>query len=140
MHKLFVYGSLQSPEIVEKLTGKSFKAKPAVLTGYKRYCVKDCDYPAVIQQNDAETTGFILENVDELSLDIISFYEGDEYEEKTLTAIFGEKEQKVRVFIWKAGIQYLENQEWDFRRFKELFLEYYLETIIPETLKAFKTK
>jgi gamma-glutamylcyclotransferase (GGCT)/AIG2-like uncharacterized protein YtfP len=49
MQNIFVYGTLQSPEIIKKLTGKSFKNTPAVLEGYKRYWVKESDYPAVIQ-------------------------------------------------------------------------------------------
>jgi hypothetical protein len=33
MQNIFVYGTLQSPEIVKKLTGKSFKTSVAVFTG-----------------------------------------------------------------------------------------------------------
>ena len=65
---------------------KSFKSTPSVLVGYKRCCVKESDYPAIIRQNDAKTTGLVLENVDDLSFDIISYYVGDKYEKRQVTA------------------------------------------------------
>lgn len=140
MRNIFVYGTLQSPEIVKKLTGKSFKTSPAVLQGYNRYCVKECDYPAVIQKDNAETAGLVLENVDDFSLDIISFYEGDEYEKKILPIMVNGLMKKTIAFIWNAEITNLKNEEWNFKEFENQRLDYYLEVVIPETLKAYKFK
>jgi len=137
MQNIFVYGTLQSPGIVKKLTGKSFKSKPAVLPGYKRYCVKDCDYPAVIQQNDTETTGLVLENVDELTLDIISFYEGDEYEKRQVTVLMNGKPKDALTFVWVKGNEFLENKEWDYYGFKKNRLEHYINVVLPDTLEEF---
>jgi gamma-glutamylcyclotransferase (GGCT)/AIG2-like uncharacterized protein YtfP len=136
MQNIFVYGTLQSPEIVKKLTGKSFKTSVAVLPGFKRYSVKDCDYPAVIQQKDAETTGLVLENVDDLSLEIISFYEGDEYEIQKVTVFIDGKSLIVLAFVWAKEIELLEDIEWDFHRFEKESLEHYLNVIIPELLDS----
>ena len=140
MRNIFVYGTLQSPEIVKKLTGKSFKTSPAVLQGYNRYCVKECDYPAVIQKDNAETAGLVLENVDDFSLDIISFYEGDEYEKKILPIMVNGLMKNTIAFIWNAEITNLKNEEWNFKEFENQRLDYYLEVVIPETLKAYKFK
>lgn len=137
MSNVFVYGTLQSTEIVKKLTGKSFKSTPAVLTGYKRYCVKDCDYPAIIQQNDAQTTGLILENVDDLSLDIISFYEGDEYERKKVTVHMNGKFKDVLTFVWVYENVFLENKVWNLHYFERTLLDHYLNIIIPEIMKEY---
>jgi gamma-glutamylcyclotransferase (GGCT)/AIG2-like uncharacterized protein YtfP len=140
MQNIFVYGTLQSPEIVKKLTGKSFKTSPAILQGYKRYCVKECDYPAVIQQKEAEISGMVLENVDKLSLDIISFYEGDEYEKKILPVLVNVLMKNAIAFIWIADINNLKKEEWNFEEFEKRRLEHYLEVVIPETLEAFYRK
>ncbi len=136
MQNIFVYGTLQSTEIVKKLTGKSFKNAPAVLPGYKRYFVKDCDYPALIQQNDTETTGLVLENVDDLSLDIISFYEGDEYEKRQVQVFTDGKSEKALTFVWAKEIDLLLDSEWDFHRFEKESLEHYLTVVIPEILES----
>jgi gamma-glutamylcyclotransferase (GGCT)/AIG2-like uncharacterized protein YtfP len=137
MQNIFVYGTLQSPEIIKKLTGKSFKSTPAVLQGYKRYWVKESVYPAVIQQIDEQTTGLVLENVDDLSVDIISFYEGDEYEKKKVTVNSNGLYKDVLTFVWVNGNEFLENKDWNLDNFEETFLEYYLEMVIPETLETF---
>ncbi len=140
MPDIFVYGTLKSPEIVKKLTGKLFKTSPAVLKGYKRYCVKECDYPAVIQQNDAETIGLVLENIDDLSLDIISFYEGDEYEKMQLTVNMNGKSTDVLTFVWVNGNELLDKKKWNLQKFEKTSLQYYLNKVIPETLEAFYLK
>jgi gamma-glutamylcyclotransferase (GGCT)/AIG2-like uncharacterized protein YtfP len=137
MQNIFVYGTLQSPEIIKKLTGKSFKNTPAVLEGYKRYWVKESDYPAVIQQIDEQTTGLVLENVDDLSFDIISLYEGDEYGKKKVTVNLNGISKDVWTFVWVNGNEFLENKDWDFLNFEKTSLEYYLNEMIPEILAEF---
>ena len=57
MQNLFVYGTLLSSEITEKLTGKTFKTAHAILKGYKMYCVNDCDYPAIIHGRRSRNKG-----------------------------------------------------------------------------------
>ena len=77
MANLFVYGTLCFPEIVEKLTGKSFQTENAVLKGYERKRIRNADYPAIIKNENIEVEGLLLWNVDKRSLKIVSFYEGD---------------------------------------------------------------
>ncbi len=140
MQNFFVYGTLLSTEIVKKLTGKSFKTFEAVLSGYKRYSVKGCDYPAIIQNDNSETKGLLINNLDDSSLDIISFYEGDEYEKKKVTVLTGGKPETALAFIWGKGEEYLENENWDLYRFEKESLDHYLNVVIPETLEEFYRK
>jgi gamma-glutamylcyclotransferase (GGCT)/AIG2-like uncharacterized protein YtfP len=137
MQNIFVYGTLQSPEIIKKLTGKLFKSTPAVLVGYKRYCIKNSNYPAIIQQDDSKTLGLLIENMDDLSLSIISFYEGDKYEKKKVTVNSNGISQDVLTFVWINGNEFLENKDWDFLNFEKTSLEYYLNEMIPEILAEF---
>ena len=138
MQNIFVYGTLLSPEIITKLTGKTFKTTPAVLSGYKKYCVKDFDYPAVIQIDDSITSGMVLENVDDYSLYVISFYEGNEYEKLKVNINLNDESKEVLVFVWVKGQELLENKEWDFHHFQKNKLKYYIDVVIPETIEAIK--
>ena len=140
MQNIFVYGTLLSPVILKKLTGKSFKTSLAVLSGYKRYGIKNVDYPAIIQQEDSNTVGLFIEKLDDLSLSIISFYEGDEYGKKKVTVNSKGKSEDVLTFVWVQGIELLENKDWDLDNFEKTFLEHYLDVVIPETLKEFHRK
>lgn len=138
MQNIFVYGTLLSPAILEKLTGKSFKTSEVILAGYKRICVKNRDYPAIIQQEGSKTVGLLIENMDDLSLAIISFYEGDEYEKKKVTVNSDGKSTTALTFVWVKGNELLDDEEWDFQHFEKTFLEHYLEVVIPETLEEFQ--
>jgi len=138
MQNIFVYGTLLSSEIMIKLTGKSFKTFAAVLPGYQLYCVKDCDYPAIIKKNEAETKGLMLENVDDVSLAVLSFFEGDEYEKKKVTVFVNGKPEAALAFVWTKENELLTDEGWDFPQFKKNKLQHYLSIVIPETLKELK--
>jgi gamma-glutamylcyclotransferase (GGCT)/AIG2-like uncharacterized protein YtfP len=137
MPDIFVYGTLQSPEIIKKLTGKSFKSSPATLYGYQLLCVKNCDYPAIIEQAGSKTQGLFIENIDDLSLAVISFYEGDEYDKRKVTVFTDRKLKDAVTFVWVKGNDLLDNEKWDFQEFEKTSLEYYLNEVIPETLEEF---
>jgi hypothetical protein len=82
----------------------------------------------------------VLENVDDLSFDIISFYEGDEYGKKKVTVNLNGISKDVWTFVWVNGNEFLENKDWDLDNFEKTSLEHYLEVVIPETLKEFHRK
>lgn len=140
MQHIFVYGSLQSPEIIEKLTGKCFKTTRSVLPGYRLYCVKDSDYPAIIKQEHSETNGLLIEDLDDSSLNIISFYEGDEYELQNVTVLVDKKFLNALAYVWIKEPELLEEKEWNYQRFNLESLEHYLNVVIPGTLKDLKWK
>jgi len=137
MQNIFVYGTLLSSEIVKKLTGKSFKTFAAVLPGYQLYRVKNCDYPAIIQNEDSETKGLMLENTDDSSLAVLSFYEGDEYEKKKVTVYVNGKPEAALAFVWAKENEFLTDEGWDFREFEKNNLEHFLNVVVSETLEVF---
>jgi gamma-glutamylcyclotransferase (GGCT)/AIG2-like uncharacterized protein YtfP len=140
MQNIFVYGTLLSSEIVIKLTGKSFKTFAAVLPGYQLYRVKERDYPAIIQNDHSETKGLVFENADDLSLAVISFYEGHEYKKKKVTVFVNGKPEVAMAFVWVKGCELLDDENWDFQEFEKESLEHYLNVVIPETLEEFYKK
>jgi gamma-glutamylcyclotransferase (GGCT)/AIG2-like uncharacterized protein YtfP len=140
MHHIFVYGTLQLPGIVKKLTGKTFNTYPAVLPGYQLFCVKDSDYPAILKNENAKTKGLTIEISDDLSLAVISFFEGDEYQAQEVTVFTDGKSMPALAFVWTKGDEFLENREWDLQRFEKESLEHYLNVVIPETLEEFNLK
>lgn len=140
MQNIFVYGTLLFPEITKKLTGKSFKTLPAVLPGFKIYCIKERDYPAIFVENGSETKGKILLDVEDSDLQILSFYEGDEYKKEKVTVLINGKPEIALAFVWAKENEFLENKKWDLHWFEINNLEHYLNIVIPETLDAFNGK
>lgn len=140
MPHIFVYGSLLFPELVTALTGNSFIYSPAILYGFKRFRVKGCDFPAIIEETRSKTEGLLIENVDEKSMEILSFFEGDEYREEKVTIFISDKEITAITFIWGADKSLLVNRDWDANEFKNKSLDYYLDKVVPETLVAFRSQ
>ena len=139
MPHLFVYGSLLFPDLVTELTGKSFRSSPATLDGFKRYRVKGCDYPAIIKAPGANVEGLLIENVDESSLEILVFFEGNEYRKQQVTVISSAKQIAATAFIWTNDVALLENSDWDEAEFRKQSLTSYLKEVAPETRAAFQS-
>ena len=53
LHDVFVYGTLQFPEVLRALIARVPESQPATLAGYKRYRVQNQVFPAIIP-GDAE--------------------------------------------------------------------------------------
>ena len=138
MQNIFVYGTLQSPELMHKLTGRTFQSHPAVLKGYKRFCIRDADYPAIIQNENSSTEGLLFKNVDNQSLELLSYYEGLQYGKRKVWVLSDNKITKAIAFIWVADSNYLENRIWDFKNFEKNHLPDYLDFVIPATLNDFQ--
>lgn len=140
MQQLFVYGSLLFPDLVTALTGKHFRSVPATLAGYRRFRVKDCDYPAMIETPGAKVEGQIIENVDEKSMHILSFFEGDEYAQQQVIVYLSDKKLQATTFVWTADLALLEDTDWDKDVFEKGALPFYLKEVAPETRAAFQSE
>ena len=137
MANLFVYGTLCFPEIVEKLTGKSFRSAKAILKGFQRRSVKNADYPAIIVNSNSEVEGILLHDVDELSMKILSFYEGEDYWCEVVDVQIETDFIKANVFVWNSAINGLEEYDWNQEEFVLNSLQIYIEKIAPATFGEF---
>jgi len=138
MYNVFVYGSLLFREMVEKLCGKTVEMKQASLPGYKRYAVEGADYPAIVKNETSQVEGKLILNLNKEDLNILTFYEGDEYE-STPVKVQTESGEIIPAlaYTWIAGSEKLLNFDWYAERFKEEALEFYINKIIPQTIKEF---
>jgi len=127
MQNLFIYGTLQFPSIPKKITGKTFSLKPVVLNDFKRFRVKNAEYPAIIPCQGSKISGYIAENVDDISLKAIDFFEGDEYEKKEVTITVNERDILALTYVWIAGSENLDDDDWDMNYFEIKYLKYYTE-------------
>lgn len=135
MVNLFVYGSLQFPEMIKGITGCIFQSEPAVLEHYKRYSVKGESYPAIVEAPRESVTGMVFFDVGEDALNRISFFEGEEYVLKEVDVICFEQIIKAQTFCWIANRNFLSNEEWDKRKFESESLPFYLKEVLPELRK-----
>jgi hypothetical protein len=68
----FVYGTLQSPEVVRLLLDRMPTCKPAILHGYSRRCIKDRVYPAITPaEASSKVQGMVLMDLSPKELHIL---------------------------------------------------------------------
>ena len=141
MKNIFVYGTLQFPEIVFALTGKNFNSKKAVLKDHKVYQIDPGDKkgmcPAAIPEKGSFIEGRILFDVDEESFNKIDFFESDNYTKQELIIEAENKEFKALVFVWKDSLIGELKGQWDKDEFKKNYLDNCLKKTIPEVLEEY---
>lgn len=74
--ELFVYGTLVNPALVRSLTGKTVSAKPARLTGFRRF-QNPGSYPYILPSPDDCVEGVILCSLDAADLEKLDRYEAE---------------------------------------------------------------
>jgi len=137
MPHVFVYGTLLFPEILTGLTGRTFTEVAATLPGFRRMQVKFGDYPAIIKADETDVQGKLILDVDARSLELLRFYEGDDYD--CIEAEVQLDDQKVRalVFVWKNDRKLIAEPDWNPDKFKNHFLKDYTRYVVPETVAEF---
>ncbi len=142
MNALFVYGTLQFPEVQEALLGRSLKMFPATLAGYRpvhiKYATGQTEYPVLQSDLRAETAGQVLWNVNPQELLLLHFYEGNAYELlPVLVAVNGER-LAARAYLARDPENLAYGEPWQMETFKQLHLQRYMEQEIPELLLAYQ--
>jgi gamma-glutamylcyclotransferase (GGCT)/AIG2-like uncharacterized protein YtfP len=133
MMHVFVYGSLLFPEIAEGLSGEKLEWQDATLNGYSRLALKEADYPAIIKQNNSTVKGKVLLNLDKNAIDLLTFYEGDEYKMAAVKVETDSGTINALAFIWIAGNEFLENYDWSEEQFESESLAFYRDEVVPAT-------
>ena len=128
-HRIFAYGTLVIPQVLEALTGRSFPATDATLHGHARFLVKDECYPALVPMADRSTPGRLYLHVDDKTLDLLDRFEGESYVRRTVlvqTEIGGTLE--AQTFLLSPGREDLRTSSpWDEERFRREDVEGFLE-------------
>jgi gamma-glutamylcyclotransferase (GGCT)/AIG2-like uncharacterized protein YtfP len=91
--KLFCYGTLQIPEVIKVVTGKTHKGVKAKLPGYAMYRARNKEYPGVVRSSNSETVGVLYTDIGENELGELDLFEGDLFERKLLNIIQRDKKK-----------------------------------------------
>lgn len=84
MTSLFSYGTLEIPEVMAAITGRTFPSTSAVLPDHARFLLLGETYPGVFHSYRAEVTGVLYQGVDPDSLALLDLFEGEFYNRKTV--------------------------------------------------------
>lgn len=74
--KLFCYGTLLNPKILQHFIGKPLKKEPATLLGYARYQLKGRCFPGIKADPAASVEGMVVSGLSLPTLRSLDDYEG----------------------------------------------------------------
>jgi gamma-glutamylcyclotransferase (GGCT)/AIG2-like uncharacterized protein YtfP len=79
LDRLFCYGTLCMPEVMQHIIGREISPVPAVLEDYTCYLLRDQRYPAAVAAEGAALEGLVYSGLTGLELMRLDRYEGVEY-------------------------------------------------------------
>ncbi len=123
--RIFTYGTLAAPEVIEALLGWSPPALGAVLDDHARYALRGRDYPALVVEPGANTEGLLYAGLNADGVARLDHFEGSLYERRVVrgrTAAAERVEAEVYV-LPDAGRHLLAPEGWDLERFRRTHLD-----------------
>ncbi|MGH7289542.1 MAG: gamma-glutamylcyclotransferase family protein [Myxococcota bacterium] len=126
--RLFAYGTLRVPEVLEIVAGRRFGAEPARLEGFRCSALVGVVYPAVLPAPGATTGGVVYAGLDAAAVARIDRFEGDLYERRALSvALASGAHCEALVYVLRPEHFVLATDAgWDLQAFRGRHLRDYL--------------
>ncbi len=126
--RLFAYGTLQIPEVMEAVTGRSWKWRDAIAHGFARCLLKNASYPGMVSEKNAITTGRLYEGLDPEAWNLLDQFEDPVYQRKHIE-IVTEGQERAKVFAYLLPLHEahrLTGHPWEMNVFVQEHLPDYL--------------
>jgi gamma-glutamylcyclotransferase (GGCT)/AIG2-like uncharacterized protein YtfP len=129
--RLFCYGTLQFPEVMERVSGSHYSAVAAVLDNYVCYTVRDRHYPGIRPEPGANTRGILYQGLGQLQLGRLDAFESDFYQRvRVVVSDAMERPCQAWAYVMRPECHdLLSDQSWDRDWFERLYLRDYLQGI-----------
>jgi len=116
---IFTYGSLMFAPVWDSLVGNHYESEPAVLGGFRRYAVRDEEYPVIKpDKNNACVEGVIYYDVGDEDLGELDTFEGNYYTRQKVFVIAGSKRVCAEVYVLRPRYYAIAlPQPWDAEKF-----------------------
>ena len=136
--KLFVYGTLLAPEVLQGLLRRVPDHQPALLHGFSRWAVAAYPtIPAIIQTAGGSVSGHLLESLSEREMRALDFYEDDGYERLVVEVLcrgdgFVSETVEAFAYVWpshQAG-ELAVGESWSYEAFRDERLERFVADVV----------
>lgn len=128
--RLFAYGTLQVPEVLQAVIGGQRRGEPALLNGFRRFCVPGKPYPAIVADVSSAVPGLLYEGLSAADLELLDYYEGELYERRELPVKVQSSELVAKCYVLgEAHATLIVDAAWDLREFEREHLASYLQRL-----------
>jgi len=116
---LFTYGSLMCEEIMAAVAGAHLRSTPALLPGYRRFLVRDEQYPGVVAATGGTVAGRVYHGITGESWARLDRFEGEMYDRRPVTVRYDSGlEALVDCYLVRPEFAHrLTATEWDYAAF-----------------------
>ena len=101
-HRLFCYGTLQIPEVLEAVIGHPLQGAHAVLPGYTAYQVRRAEYPGLVRSPGNKTYGRLYRDVTPMELNVLDRFEGRLYRRQP-QVIVKDSGQRIQAWVYMVA-------------------------------------
>ena len=125
--KLFTYGTLQFADIFQRISAIQRPLRHARLSGYARYAMRGCDYPAILPQAGGVVEGVLYLGIGPAAIKRLDAFEGSEYR-RELVLVEDARGRRLRAWCYILKPEYhcrLTDQPWDSEAFRQNALDRY---------------
>ncbi|KAF6167323.1 hypothetical protein GIB67_043184 [Kingdonia uniflora] len=131
-HRVFVYGSLLSDEVVRVLLKRLPQSSPAILNGFHRFNIKGRVYPAIIPVEDKKVNGRVLLGITDPELYILDTFEDVEYEKHTVDVSLSNTQENFQAYtyVWENKNDPNLYGNWDFEEWKQVHMNDFLKMTV----------
>jgi gamma-glutamylcyclotransferase (GGCT)/AIG2-like uncharacterized protein YtfP len=143
MKKIFAYGLLQYPELLQALIGKALPIAPASLPGYRRRSLHHPEISSVamaVKEVGQCIEGVVIANVDRQSLAILDAFEMLDqgwYSRRSVTVQMDDgTEQQAELYCVGPLAHDNIGGDWPEEQFCQAHYQHYIDRIIPDFLQS----
>lgn len=127
--RLFCYGTLQYPEIMEQVSGNHYPGLPVVLQNYACYTVRGEVYPGIVPEEGAQTRGVVYNGLGAAQLERLDAFESDFYVRARVVVSSEEEDRPLQAWAYVVRADArdrLSDEHWDRAVFEMLHLRQFL--------------
>lgn len=116
---LFTYGTLMSPDIMEKVAGCRLTSARATLAGYRRTLVRDEVYPGIAEEGESVVEGILYLDLSDEAARRLDAFEGGMYDRREVAVTLESGAVRtVMTYIFRPEFRHLlSDVPWDFGQF-----------------------
>ena len=80
--RLFCYGTLQLPAVLDAVIGRRLQGVRSALAGYGTFRIRRAEYPGLLRRPGQTAWGLLYDDLSPLELGILDRFEGNQYERR----------------------------------------------------------
>jgi gamma-glutamylcyclotransferase (GGCT)/AIG2-like uncharacterized protein YtfP len=100
---LFVYGTLQFPEVLTELIGRCPQLDPASVLGWRVAALPGRVYPGLVPDSGGLARGVLLSGLTAAEWEVLDEFEDVEYELRQVPVV--DRVESVSTYVWTAEVE-----------------------------------